>query len=490
MFDSSSSIAGEQSSAVIGETSTEHRIVTFQFDRGIISLNGIERLRRIADDLREIEAPQILDIQTVDILDDGCRVVMSPVSGSTLEQLLKTRQPSWLESLQLMTEVVKALVPVHERGMGHGCLKPSRIFLRDLQLTNIVDFGLSLVSGELSNSHDCDAFVCAAPENVQSQRFPLTPQMDVYGVGVLLYRLICGRFPFRADNQSELLRQIQEDPVQPPRQLAPDIPRELEQLCLSCLAKHPADRPPSARELWKSLNRLLVSHQKSTLESSSDSLSQSAVRRLGGQRPATIRRVMLLETEPKDGVLLAVFSTLLERLGIYPEPWSGDGLLFPLPETGSQSDWSVPFADRVLRCLRAAVKEQQSRDASLSENGTVFSIRVSSARLSIRPDRDQPVEPELLERRLVQLEAKIENGNVEVCNRGHEFLIRGLYCDESKIVSDSPSIGIYRIADRDGAKLTVRASQVRNQLPLSGRDPQFQMLKSRWEQACEGMGQV
>ncbi|MDA0285616.1 MAG: hypothetical protein O3B86_19915, partial [Planctomycetota bacterium] len=162
MFDSSSSIAGEQSSAVIGETSTEHRIVTFQFDRGIISLNGIERLRRIADDLREIEAPQILDIQTVDILDDGCRVVMSPVSGSTLEQLLKTRQPSWLESLQLMTEVVKALVPVHERGMGHGCLKPSRIFLRDLQLTNIVDFGLSLVSGELSNSHDCDAFVCAA----------------------------------------------------------------------------------------------------------------------------------------------------------------------------------------------------------------------------------------------------------------------------------------------------------------------------------------
>jgi serine/threonine protein kinase len=240
------------------EPSSAPRVVAFRSARGIVPLTAIERLRSIATQLQEIAAARILPIQSVGELHDGCVVTMSPVSGVTLDQLLHTRRPSWLESLRIISQVTDALVPVHKAGLAHGCLQAFRIFLQNQQLTKIADFALCLVSEELSPTADHKSLACVAPENVDASRFPLTPQMDVYSIGVLLYRLVCGRYPFRADNRIEIQRQIREDAPQPPRQLAPEIPRELEQLCLQCLAKTPTDRPISARELSKAFSRLLT----------------------------------------------------------------------------------------------------------------------------------------------------------------------------------------------------------------------------------------
>ncbi|MGZ0165685.1 MAG: serine/threonine protein kinase [Planctomycetales bacterium] len=487
----SSLVAGGKSDAVTVQADTDQesvsqseepssapRGVAFRSARGIVPLTAIERLRSIATQLQEIAAARILPIQSVGELHDGCVVTMSPVFGVTLEQLLYTRRPSWLESLRIISQITDALVPVHKGGLAHGCLQTSRIFLRNQQLTKIADFALCLVSDELSPTADLNSLACVAPENVDALRFPLTPQMDVYGVGVLLYRLVCGRYPFRADERNEILRQIREDAPQPPRQLAPEIPRELEQLCLQCLAKTPSDRPTAARELSKAFNRLLTQCEQNEQRdesrlTDSDSLTTSQRMRISG--PTSVRRVMLIQPEPPDGLVLDTLATTLEQIGIQPEPWSGDGLLFSLPTSIPNSDWTVAFCDRVVRCLRAVAKEQKSpADVAESPAGSagLVGIRAISARLQSRRDGDQPVNPESIDRQVTELESTIENGKIKVCARGCELLTRSLPCDESKPSFSSPDTGHFRFADRDGGTLKVRGSLVRNQLPLSGRNSQ------------------
>lgn len=485
--------ADQESVSQSDEPSTAPRVIAFRSARGIVPLTGIERLQSIAGQLQEIDATRILPIQSVGEIHDGCVVTMPPVSGVTLNQLLNTRRPSWLESLRIISQVTDALVPVHEGELAHGCLQASRIFLRNQQLTKIADFALCLVSDELSPNSDHKSLACVAPENVDALRFPLTPQMDVYGVGVLLYRLVCGRYPFRADNRNEIQRQIREDAPQPPRQLAPDIPRELEQLCLQCLAKTPTDRPTSAKDLSSALNRLLTQCEQNeqrdeSRSTESDSLTNSQRMRVAG--PTSVRRVMLIQPVPPDGLVLDMLATTLEQIDIQPEPWSGDGLLFSLPTSNPNSDWTVSFCDRVVRCLRAISKEQKSLADEAEDSDSAVVIQAISARLQSRRDVDQPVNPESIDRQVTELEATIENGKIKVCARGCDMLTRSLHCDESKPSVRSPDTGHFRFADRDGGTLKVRGELVRNQLPLSGRNSQFAMLKSRWHQTCEGMGQI
>lgn len=472
------------------EISSGPRVATFRSDRGIVPLTGIERLQGIMEQLRRIDAPGILELQSIEVLEDGCRVVMPPVSGATLEQLLQSRQPSWLESLRIILELVEILIPVHEAGLAHGCLNTSRIFIQNEKLTRIADFGLCLVSGDFSVTPDHGQMACVAPENTGMPRFPLTPQMDVYTVGVLLYRLIGSRYPFRSDSLPELQRQIREDAPQPPRQLAPSIPSELEQLCLKCLAKHPTDRPASARDLWKPLNRILVNHEKAAEQPSTDSLSLSESQRIAIRRHDTVRRVMIIQFEPMDDLVLKAVADPLDRLGIQPEVWSGNGLLYSLPHSNPNSDWTVSFADRVVRCIRAVAKSQKKQSTLSSDGGMPVTLSAVSARLHSEPDRDQPVSPEALDRQVLQLQATIAHGETEVCGRGYELLARSLHCEKSNLEADSTGNVRFQIADRDGETLTVRTTRHRTLLPLSGRSSQFAMLKSRWEQTLEGMGQI
>lgn len=476
----------ESSLSQAGDLSSAPRIATFRSDRGIVPLTGIERLQAIMDQLKSIDTPGILELQSIEVLEDGCQVVMSPVNGTTLEKMLLSRRPSWMEALRSVLSLVEAIIPVHDAGLAHGCLNPSRIFFQNEKLTAIADFGLCLVSGDFSVSPDHTQMACVAPENTGIQRFPLTPQMDVYSIGIVLYRLIGFRYPFRSDSISELQRQIREDAPQPPRQLAPAIPSELEQLCLKCLSKNPADRPASARQLWKPLNRILAHHEKAAEQPSTDSVSLTESQRIAIRRLDSVRRVMLMQTDSPDGSILETAAATLERLGILPEAWSGDGLLFSLPHSTPNSDWTVAFADRLVRCIRAVSRRQKKRQ-SCSESVTV---RVSSARLHSEPDRDLPFAAESLDRVVLELQATVSNGEVDVCSRGQELLTRSLHCEKSRPDSNNPDRIRFQIADRDGEIMTFHGSRNHVSLPLSGRSSQFAMLQSRWEQTREGMGQI
>src|SRR5262249_31597824 len=92
---------------------------------------------------------------------------------------------------------------------------------------------------------------------------------DIYSLGVVLYEVLCGRLPFRASNIRELLRQVRDDEPQPPRQLAREIPPELEQACLKAMAKRLQDRYTTAADFAEDLRRVGQSPSGSAMPSSS-----------------------------------------------------------------------------------------------------------------------------------------------------------------------------------------------------------------------------
>ena len=144
-----------------------------------------------------------------------------------------------------------ALAHAHARLIVHRDVKPANIIITPDRGPVLVDFGLGLDDAgaggpELGVISGTPAYM--APEQVAGAAHRIDGRTDIYSLGVVLYEMLCGHLPFRASNTRELLRQVSDDEPQPPRQLRPEIPPELERACLKSLAKRLQDRYTTASD--------------------------------------------------------------------------------------------------------------------------------------------------------------------------------------------------------------------------------------------------
>ncbi len=192
-------------------------------------------------------------------------IVMELVEGSTLRDVLRDGRKILPErALELTQGVLDALSYSHKAGIIHRDIKPANVMLTPTGGVKVMDFGIARAVADTSATMTQTAAVIGTAQYLspeQARGETVDARSDIYSAGCLLYELLVGRPPFVGDSPVSVAYQhVREAPV-PPSQLDPVISADIDAVTLKALAKDPADRYQSAREMKSDIGRVLAGHQ-------------------------------------------------------------------------------------------------------------------------------------------------------------------------------------------------------------------------------------
>ena len=227
----------------------------------------IERFQREAEAAASLKHASIVPVHEVGEHEGYHYFTMDLIDGRSLSEEIREESLPPRRAAELVESVARAIQYAHEQGVLHRDLKPANVLLDREGAPHVTDFGLAKQFSGTIDARHTELTVTGqilgtpsymSPEQAACKPDQIGPTTDVYSLGAVLYAALTGRAPFVADTPVETLMQVvQNDPVSP-RTLNPKIPRELETICLKCLAESPRSRYATARELAEDLNRWLT----------------------------------------------------------------------------------------------------------------------------------------------------------------------------------------------------------------------------------------
>jgi WD40 repeat protein len=224
--------------------------------------NDLTRFRREAEVIGKLQHPNIVQIIDVGESEGKPYFSLEFIDGGSLADQLDGTPWRLRQAAQMISKLSEAAFFAHERGIVHRDLKPANILLAADGTPKITDFGLAKQINESTGPTQSGSILGTpsymAPEQAEGKAREVGPAADIYALGTILYELLTGRPPFRAETPLDTLLQVAHlDPV-PPRRLQPKISRDLETIILMCLQKEPDKRYRTAHDLAVDLNRFLT----------------------------------------------------------------------------------------------------------------------------------------------------------------------------------------------------------------------------------------
>jgi WD40 repeat protein len=245
------------------------RLVALKMIRAGAAATADDRLRfrTEAEAVARLDHPNIVPVYEVGEHDGQPYLAVRYVEGGPLGRHLERFRDDTRAAADLVVALARAVHHAHERGVLHRDLKPSNVLLEwragdaGPPMPYIADFGLARLLDQDSALTRTGDLVGTpsymAPEQAGGGAAAITTATDVYGLGAILYALLSGRPPFVGPTVLETLQRVRACEPNPPRQFNPKLDRDLETICLTCLAKDPRRRYSSARALAEDLESWL-----------------------------------------------------------------------------------------------------------------------------------------------------------------------------------------------------------------------------------------
>jgi tRNA A-37 threonylcarbamoyl transferase component Bud32 len=255
---------------VVHANTGEHLALKLMLARSLLAPELVERFKREARIQSSVKSEHVVRVVDADVapeLEGAPFLVMELLAGKDFERICQERRPTPEEAVDWLAQVGRALDRAHREGIVHRDLKPENLFLSEREdqppIVKVLDFGVAkMTSGTTEGNSTATGQILGTPRYMAPEQAAgakqITPAADRCALGLIAFRLLCGRHYFEGDNWVSLLRDVTRGASKAPSEMGHDLGPAFDVWFAKACALDPAERFESCTEQVEALGKALA----------------------------------------------------------------------------------------------------------------------------------------------------------------------------------------------------------------------------------------